>query len=288
MAQALQMSAQTLPSVQDGLQAYLQRVSQIPLLTPEEELALATRLHEEGDLAAAQQLVISNLRFVVSIARGYMGYGLQFADLVQEGTIGLMKAVKRFDPTVGVRLVAFAVHWIKSEIHEFIIRNWRIVKVATTKPQRKLFFNLRSKKDKVATWFTQEEIAHVAQDLGVSPKDVVEMEARLSMHDCAFDRTNDDPEGETYTVAPSQFLEAPNSNPLDSISHANEAGFHQDKLTQALEGLDARSLDIVNERYLSETKTPLKALAKKYGVSLERIRQIEKAAIASLKEAVSE
>lgn len=287
MAQALQVTDQNLPSVQDGLQKYLQRVSQIPLLTEAEERSLALRFHEQGDLEAAQQLVISNLRFVASIARGYMGYGLAFGDLVQEGTIGLMKAVKRFDPNMGVRLVAFAVHWIKAEMHEYIIRNWRIVKVATTKAQRKLFFNLRGKKNKLATWFTQEEVDSVAKDLGVSAKDVVEMEARLSMHDAAYDMPSaESDQGETYTVAPAQYLTAPNADPFDVVSQNNEDGYQQDELQSALSKLDARSLDILKERYLKDKKTSLKVLAQKYQVSLERIRQIEKAAIKTLKDEI--
>lgn len=287
MAQALQMTNYNLPTVQDGLQAYLQRVSQIPLLTEQEEKELALRFHQHGDLQAAQKLVLSNLRFVASIARGYMGYGLAMADLIQEGTIGLMKAVKRFDPEMGVRLVAFAVHWIKSEIHEFIIRNWRIVKIATTKAQRKLFFNLRGKKKDVSTWFSAAEVENVAKDLGVSAKDVVEMEARLNMHDTTFDAPADESsKGQTYTLVPEQYLEAENANPLEAISDVNESKFHQEKLYNALQKLDARSLDILQERYLSEEKTGLKELAAKYNVSLERIRQIEKAAINTLKEEI--
>lgn len=288
MSQALQLATCNLPLVQDGLQAYLQRVVQIPLLTEQEERELATRFHEEGNLQAAQKLVLSNLRFVVSIARGYMGYGLALADLIQEGTVGLMKAVKRFDPTQGVRLVAFAVHWIKSEIHEFVIRNWRIVKIATTKAQRKLFFNLRSKK-KQLTWFSQDELDSVAHDLGVSPKDVMEMEARLNMSDTTFDAPAGDAEssGSAYMAAPEHYLIAPQANPLDTLADTSEGSYRQEKLQSALENLDDRSLDIVKNRYLSEEKSSLKALASKYNVSLERIRQIEKAAILSLRKMIA-
>ncbi len=291
MTTKTQTTAIALPVVQDGLQTYLQRVHEIPLLTPEQEFELAKRLHDEGDMEAAQQLVISNLRFVVSIARGYMGYGLQMADLVQEGTVGLMKAVKRFDPNVGVRLVGFAVHWIKSEIHEFVIRNWRIVKVATTKPQRKLFFNLRGHKKKLA-WFTKEEAESVAKDLGVPLKDVLEMESRLHAHDAVFDAPVNDDE-DSYTYSPQQYLTADDANsigddPLQVLSVGNLAAVQQEKLASALKQLDARSLDIISSRYLVDKKVGLKVLAEKYDVSLERIRQIEKVAINSLKDAVSE
>lgn len=290
MTEHTHSTAIALPAVQDGLQVYLQRVGETPLLTAEEEFELARRLHDEGDLQAAQKLVLSNLRFVISIARNYMGYGLQLSDLIQEGTIGLMKAVKRFDPNVGVRLVGFAVHWIKSEIHEFVIRNWRIVKVATTKSQRKLFFNLRGQKKRLA-WFTQAEAEAVAKDLGVSTKDVMEMESRLHGQDMAFDAPQDDhDEGHTYTVAPQQYLTSQDStdNPLHSLSTDNLASHRQEQMAEALQQLDARSLDIITNRYLVEKKVALKVLAEKYGVSLERIRQIEKAAIDSLKAAVSE
>lgn len=286
MTQALQLKKMNLPVVQDGMQAYMQRINQIPLLTPEEEHELAMRFQTEGDLQAAQQLVLSNLRFVASIARQYMGYGLAFGDLVQEGTIGLMKAVKRFDPKVGVRLVAFAVHWIKSEIHEYVIRNWRIVKVATTKSQRKLFFNLRSQKDRLG-WFSKEEVESVAKDLGVSPKDVLEMESRLNAHDAAFDAPHEE-EGETYTHAPQQYLESNEVDPLHALEDGNLEDHRQMQLSLALENLDERSLEVLKARYLIEQKTPLKELAEKYGISVERVRQIEKAAIEKIKAAVSE
>jgi RNA polymerase sigma-32 factor len=216
-----------------------------------------------------------------------MGYGLQMADLVQEGTVGLMKAVKRFDPNVGVRLVGFAVHWIKSEIHEFVIKNWRIVKVATTKPQRKLFFNLRGHKKKLA-WFTKDEVESVAKDLGVSTKDVLEMESRLNAHDAVFDAPVNEDE-DSYTYSPQQYLTDENSigtDPLQALSSDSLASFQQEKLGSALQQLDARSLDIISSRYLVDKKVGLKVLAEKYGVSLERIRQIEKAGIESLKDSV--
>lgn len=286
MSTALQMTAYNLPSVQDGLQAYLQRVQQIPLLSAEEERDLAVAYHQQGDLQAAQKLILSNLRFVASIARTYSGYGLALADLIQEGTIGLMKAVKRFDPFLGVRLVAFAVHWIKSEIHEFVIRNWRIVKIATTKSQRKLFFKLRGKKSRLA-WFTQEEVAVVAKDLGVLPQEVIEMESRLHGKDMTFDMPVNEDSGDTYVVTPEQYLEANEGDPLQALAHSNEQESQEGKLKSALESLDPRSLDIVTERYLNEEKLSLKDLAAKYKVSLERIRQIEKAAILALKKMIT-
>lgn len=286
MSTALQITSYNLPSVQDGLQAYLQRIQQIPLLSAEEERDLAVAYHQQGDLQAAQKLVLSNLRFVASIARTYTGYGLALADLIQEGTIGLMKAVKRFDPALGVRLVAFAVHWIKSEIHEFVIRNWRIVKIATTKAQRKLFFKLRGKKNHLA-WFTQEEVAVVAKDLGVLPQEVIEMESRLNSKDMAFDMPINEELGDTYVVTPEQYLEAQEGDPLQALAHSNEQINQQAKLKGALEALDPRSLDIVTERYLNEEKSSLKDLAAKYKVSLERIRQIEKSAILALKKMIT-
>ncbi len=283
----LQLTKVTLPSVaKDGLHAYLQKINEIPLLTPEEERALATRYQEKGDLLAAQQLVLSHLRYVVRIAKQYSGYGLQVNDLIQEGTIGLMKAVKKFDPTLKVRLVSFAVHWIKSEIHEFVIRNWRIVKVATTKAQRKLFFNLRTAKKRLG-WFTQDEVNAVAQDLGVSAKDVLEMEARLNAHDETFDPIVADDDETTYT--PESYLAAPiNSSPEYEVIEGNFERCVHDNLQSALNTLDPRSLDIVSNRYLveDEEKAPLKDLAQKHGVSLERIRQLENAAIGKLRQAM--
>lgn len=272
-----------LPSL-GNIESYVQAVNAFPILTHEEEIALATRFQQEGDLRAAETLVLSNLRYVARIAHGYKGYGLAFADLVQEGSIGLMKAVKRFDPAVGVRLISFAVHWIKSEIHDFVIGNWRIVKIATTKAQRKLFFNLR-RKQRVGSSFTVEEMNVVAQDLGVSPKDVLEMELRLSAHDAAFDMTEEESNYEdNFIAAPAQYLQAPDLNPLDSLESSNTLENAHENLTLALEKLDTRSQDVVKKRWLQEDKMTLKELADHYQVSIERIRQIENVAIQKLKE----
>ncbi len=268
-----------LPSL-GSIESYCASVNALPLLSQEEEQELAIRFRDEGDLVAAQKLVLSQLRYVVRIAKGFMGYGLGFADLVQEGTVGLMKAVKRFDPTVGVRLVTFAVHWIKSEIHEFVIKNWRIVKVATTKAQRKLFFNLRRNKGRLG-WFTQEEIASVAEDLGVSTKDVLEMEQRLSAHDATFDRTSSEDDDGVY--APSDYLESSDGCPSLLIGQAKQADDNQQKLVLALDQLDPRSKDIVMKRWLADKKTTLKKLAEEYGVSIERVRQIEQSAFEKMR-----
>lgn len=263
----------TLPVLADGLQSYLQQVNAIPLLSPEAEYEYARRFQEEGDIFAAQQLVLSHLRYVVKVARTYSGYGLALADLIQEGTIGLMKAVKRFDPEVGVRLVSFAVHWIKGEIHEFVIRNWRIVKPVTTKAQRKLFFN----KGRLG-WFSKAEVEAVAQDLGVSPAEVLEMEGRLNAHD---DSLSEDLEQKgLYLPAPLE------SEPAYLVDQASWQETAQESLMAALEKLDPRSQAIVAKRWLNEEKTSLKDLAAEYGVSIERIRQLEKAAIDKLKDAI--
>lgn len=271
------MQPLSLPVPTDGLQHYLQRIQAFPLLSEAEESDLAKRYREEGDLMAAQRLVVSHLRYVVRIARMYSGYGLALADLIQEGTIGLMKAVKRFDPKLGVRLVSFAVHWIKSEIHEFIIRNWRIVKVATTKAQRKLFFNLRKAKKRLG-WFSSEEVQQVAQDLGVSPKEVVEMESRLNAQDAAFDA----PLGQEETIiAPEQYLEAEGG--VSAMVEEDWAGQMQAHLQEALYALDERSRDIVSQRLLTVPKTSLRELAEKYQISIERVRQLEVLAMAKLK-----
>ncbi|MCS5712684.1 RNA polymerase sigma factor RpoH [Candidatus Berkiella aquae] len=264
----------------DGLQAYMQQVNAEPLLSAEEEYSLAKRFREEGDLLAAQRLVLSHLRYVVRIAKMYSGYGLQVADLIQEGSIGLMKAVKRFDPDMKVRLVSFAVHWIKSEIHEFVIRNWRIVKVATTKAQRKLFFKLRQAKRRLG-WFSQQEVLDVANDLGVTPKDVMEMENRLNAHDASFDMDEDD-DGEN--VSPSYYLSAPqNADPAYSVLEGNSEEEAQAQLQVALQTLDPRTLDIVSKRWLQEPKASLKELAQSYDISLERVRQLENAGLKKLR-----
>ena len=270
-----------------SLESYIQAVASVPVLSAEEEKSLAERYRQHEDLAAAQQLVLSNLRFVVHVARGYSGYGLPQADLIQEGNIGLMKAVKRFDPAVGVRLISFAVHWIRAEIHEYILRNWRIVKVATTKAQRKLFFNLRSAKKRLG-WLNHEEVENVAKDLGVSSRDVLEMESRLSGHDIGFDGREGDDDDNHSTPAPSGWLQQESDNEPALLLEADEwADFQRDQLHSALAKLDARSRDIISKRWLSESKTTLQELANEYGVSAERIRQLEANAIRKLKAAVA-
>jgi RNA polymerase sigma-32 factor len=283
MAKEIQLISHTLPST-GSIEAYTASVNAFPVLSADEEVELATRFREQEDLVAAQKLVLSQLRYVVRIAKGYMGYGLQFADLVQEGSVGLMKAVKRFDPSKQVRLVSFAVHWIKSEIHEFVIRNWRIVKVATTKSQRKLFFNLRRNKKRLG-WFSQEELQTVAQDLGVPVKDVLEMEMRLNAHDASFEKTTDDNDdgGHTYHYSPSELLESPDLDPMQEVAISAQTQDSLQRLTHGLEGLDTRSRDIVQSRWLSDKKATLKALAQKYDISIERVRQIEKAAFEKIK-----
>ncbi|MCG8613882.1 MAG: RNA polymerase sigma factor RpoH, partial [Pseudomonadales bacterium] len=263
-----------------NLESYIQAVNTIPLLSADEERELAERLHEDSDLEAARQLVMSHLRFVVHIAKSYSGYGLAQADLIQEGNVGLMKAVKRFNPEYGVRLVSFAVHWIKAEIHEFILRNWRIVKVATTKAQRKLFFNLRSAKKKLA-WLTHDEVNSVAADLGVDPQVVREMEGRLSSYDAAFDAPVNESEENVYS--PSLYLEAQGSNPEEEVASQRDGSNQNALLLEAIEQLDERARDIVRARWLSDEKLTLHDLAAKYDVSAERIRQIESAAMKKLK-----
>lgn len=266
-----------------NLDAYTSLVHTIPVLTAEEEHDLATRLQRDGDLDAAQRLVLSHLRFVVRIAKGYSGYGLPVADLIQEGNIGLMKAVKRFDPEKGVRLVSFAVHWIRAEIHEYVIRNWRIVKIATTKAQRKLFFNLRSAKQRLG-WLNQEEVEAVAEDLGVTPANVMEMERRLAQPDTSFDLPNDSDDDEAH-YSPVAYLAAPeNADPSQQLEHDDYEDYQQHKLTNALATLDDRSRDIIAQRWLGDgEKATLHTLADQYQVSAERIRQIENNAMKKLK-----
>ncbi|MBE9532616.1 MAG: RNA polymerase sigma factor RpoH [Proteobacteria bacterium] len=265
------------------LNSYSNIVHNTPLLTAEEEYDLATRLQEDGDRDAAQRLVLSHLRFVNRIAKGYSGYGLPVADLVQEGNIGLMKAVKRFDPTKGVRLVSFAVHWIRAEIHEYVIRNWRIVKIATTKAQRKLFFNLRSAKKRLG-WLNKEEVEAVAKDLDVTPENVMDMERRLSQPDASFDLPSDSDDEES-TFSPVAYLTAPeNSDPSQELEQADFSNHQHQKLLDALATLDERSRDIVSQRWLNEDgKSTLHTLAAQYQVSAERIRQIESNAMKKLK-----
>ena len=263
-----------------SLDAYLDRVSRIPVLSREQERELADRFRRENDLEAARELVLSHLRFVVHIARGYSGYGLPMGDLVQEGNVGLMKAVKRFDPTVNVRLVSFAVHWIRAEIHEYVLRNWRLVKIATTKAQRKLFFNLRRLKKNLA-WLSAEETAAVARDLGVSPGEVTEMEKRLAARDMSFDPTPESDEDEVYS--PAAYLPAADSDPAERVENAEWESDAADRLQQALQRLDERSRDILQRRWMAEDKATLHELADKYGVSAERIRQIESNALGKLR-----
>jgi RNA polymerase sigma-32 factor len=263
-----------------SLDSYIDRVSQIPVLSKEDEVALAVRFRSEADLDAARQLVLSHLRFVVHIARGYLGYGLPMGDLVQEGNVGLMKAVKRFDPTVGVRLVSFAVHWIRAEIHEYVLRNWRLVKVATTKSQRKLFFNLRKMKKNLA-WLSEAETAAVARDLGVDVADVREMEQRLSARDMSFDPTPESDEDETYS--PAMYLPASNADPAVEVENEEWEEDSTERLSMALEKLDERSRSILKRRWMSEDKATLHELADEYGISAERVRQVESNAINKLK-----
>jgi RNA polymerase sigma-32 factor len=273
-----------LPVPSGSLDAYLQAINAIPVLSAEDERALAVRLHEDNDLVAARKLIMSHLRFFAHIARGYSGYGLPLADLIQEGNIGLMKAVKRFDPQVGVRLVSFAVYWIRAEIHEFILRNWRIVKVATTKAQRKLFFNLRSAKKRLG-WLNRNEVETVAKDLGVSPKEVLEMESRMSGQDVAFDLRDDD--DEDNTVAPAAYLQTASVGPDEELEATQWEAHNHDRLQAALSTLDDRSQEIMQRRWLDDSKATLQDLANKYEVSAERIRQLENNAIKKLRNALS-
>lgn len=267
-----------------SLEAYIHYVNQIPLLSQAEELDLATRLQKNNEIEAAKTLVLSHARYVVKIAKGYLGYGLPLNDLIQEGNIGLMKAVKRFDPAMGVRLVTFAVHWIKSEIHEFVLRNWRIVKVATTKAQRKLFFNLRKAKKRLG-WCTQEEMTDIANDLGVKPSVVREMEMRLNSLDTSFDVHDEDNE-ESTSLIPVNFLADHRYNPEHQLETSNwleQSGIH---LHSALDQLDNRSKEILKARWLDENKLTLQDLADKYHISAERVRQLEKMAMQKLKSAL--
>lgn len=274
MSNALVASNFPVPSALGSLDAYISAVHRVPMLTPEEEQALARTYLEDGDIDSARKMVMSHLRFVVHVARGYSGYGLQIGDLIQEGNIGLMKAVKRFDPDQGVRLVSFAVHWIRAEMHEFILRNWRIVKVATTKAQRKLFFNLRKSKKRLG-WMNNEEVNTVAKELGVPPATVREMEARLSGRDIAFDAPTDD--DEDAKPSPGMFLEDhQNADPYFSVESDSEEESALSTLHQGLNKLDERSRDIIQRRWLKDSeKATLQELADEYGVSAERIRQIE-------------
>lgn len=261
--------------------SYLSTVSHTPQLTPEEEHDLAVRYRDEGDLDAARKLVMSNLRFVAHVARGYNGYGLPLADVMQEGNVGLMKAVKRFNPDVGVRLVSFAIHWIRAEIHEYVIKNWRIVKVATTKAQRKLFFNLRKSK-KGLGWLSKEDAEAIAENLNVDLKIVYQMEERLDGRDMSFDMPMESSSDDNIS-APEHYLEQQEGDPASLLEQADWVGHKENLLSQALSGLDERSQDILKSRWLSEKKSTLHELADRYGVSAERIRQLEKNAMKKLK-----
>lgn len=268
-----------------SIEAYLQYVNQIPLLSAEEELDLATRLQVNNELGAAKGLILAHLRYVVRVAKGYLGYGLPLADLIQEGNIGLMKAVRRFNPKLGVRLVTFAMHWIKAEIHEYILRNWRIVKVATTKAQRKLFFNLRSMKKHLG-WMSNKEVSDIATDLGVKEEAVREMELRLASTDASFDAHPDDEDD--HVIAPSAFLEDHRFNPATSVEKSDWFDQSSDIVYEALGMLDERSQDIIRTRWLDENKLTLHELADKYQISAERVRQLEKNAMLKLRNALSE
>ena len=262
------------------IDAYISAAYQLPMLTVEQERNFAERLRDNDDLDAAKALVMSHLRFVVRVARGYSGYGLPLPDLIQEGTVGLMKAVRRFNPDVGVRLVSFAVHWVKAEIHEYVLRNWRIVKIATTKAQRKLFFNLRSSKKRLG-WFTQAEVEGVAQDLGVKPETVLEMEGRLNNYDVAFDGYTDEEEG--MATAPVSYLSDVSMEPARNLEREDSDSHEKAELYKAMADLDERSREILQARWLSESKATLHELADRFGVSAERIRQVEKRAMQKLK-----
>ncbi|WP_386688270.1 RNA polymerase sigma factor RpoH [Lonepinella sp. MS14437] len=276
--------AQMMLVPQGNLEGYIRAANEYPMLTADEEKELAERLYYKEDLEAAKALILSHLRFVIHVARGYSGYGLPQADLIQEGNIGLMKAVKRFNPEVGVRLVSFAVHWIKAEIHEYVLRNWRIVKVATTKAQRKLFFNLRKTKQRLG-WFNENEVDLVANELGVSKQDVIEMESRMTGADVGFDLPNDESEEETF--APSMYLEDKSSNFAAELENENFENQAVDQLTVAMKSLDERSQDIIKARWLDDNKATLHDLAAKYNISAERVRQLETNALKKLKSAVS-
>ena len=282
MSKSIQSTALVLPK-SGSIESYMQSAYSIPMLTVDRERELATRLYNDNDLQAAQELIMSHLRFVIHVAKSYSGYGLAQSDLIQEGNVGLMKAVKRFNPEVGVRLVSFAVHWIKAEIHEFVLRNWRIVKVATTKAQRKLFFNLRKNKKRLG-WFSRDEVSNVAEILGVSEKDVLEMESRMSNQDQAFELSSDEDDGSSSTgFSPAQYLEDKESDLSDSVEATDWSAHSNKRLSNALVNLDERSQHIIQARWLSEDKTTLQDLANKYEISAERVRQLEKNALNKLK-----
>jgi len=280
MTNALVPALQTTGLSAGSLDAYIRQINSVPMLSASEERELAVRLQQETDLAAAQQLILSNLRFVVKIARGYSGYGLPLADLIQEGNIGLMKAVKRFSPDHEVRLISYAVHWIKSEIHEFVLKNWRIVKVATTKPQRKLFFKLRSSKKRLG-WFSHEEVQDVAETLGVKPETVLEMESRLSGSDITFDAPESDDDESNFS--PAAYLTDDRKDPAQQLEHEDLRSQHLSLMSSSLDKLDDRSKSIIQRRWLNEEKSTLHELAAEYNISAERVRQLEKNAINKLR-----
>ena len=271
-----------IPLPTGSLEQYIRAAFAIPVLSAEEERALALRLQTENDLDAAAKLVMSHLRFVIRVARGYSGYGLALGDLIQEGNIGLMKAVKRFDPDAGVRLVSYAVHWVRAEMHEFILRNWRIVKIATTKAQRKLFFNLRSKKQRLG-WLNQDEVNGIAEDLGVKPEVVLEMESRLSGQDIGFDLSAADDDEDTRCFAPAAYLTDASNDPAMTVEQQELSSTNSSDLFEALKTLDERSRIILEERWLTDEKSTLHELAARFEISAERIRQLEKNAIGKLK-----
>nr|WP_119343892.1 RNA polymerase sigma factor RpoH [Facilibium subflavum] len=289
MGKDLVVKKNTLPipalSDTDGLDSYIQFVNSVPMLTEDEEKALAERLRYQHDIDAAQRLIMSHLRFVVKVARGFSGYGLPITDLIQEGNIGLMKAVRRFDPEIGVRLVSFAVHWVKAEMHEYILKNWRIVKIATTKSQRKLFFNLRSNKSRLG-WFSDAEVQSVAKELGVKPETVLEMEKRMNAYDMAFDAPVEEGDDE-HSFNPSMYLEDHSNNPETVAENEDFEEKIQHKLQHAIDGLDDRSRDIILSRWFADEKLTLHDLAAKYEVSAERVRQLEETAMQKLKSAVA-
>lgn len=271
-----------------SIDAYIYSVNQIPMLSAEEELDCAKRFQDDGDVEGARSLVLAHLRYVVRVARGYLGYGLPLSDLIQEGNVGLMKAVKRFDPKIGVRLVSFAVHWIKAEIHDYVLQNWRIVKVATTKSQRKLFFNLRKMKKRLG-WMHPEEVDAVANDLGVTREEVLVMEQRLNAMDASFDGDDSDDEDGSAKVAPAGYLQAANSDPAQLYEQNNSETQSREQLHLALSRLDERSQDILQQRWLLDNKAiTLHDLADKYGISAERVRQLEKNAMKKLREFMEE
>jgi len=280
-SQALISHNLPIPSALGSLDAYINAVSRVPVLSVEDEQKLARAYRDNDDLDAARHLVMAHLRFVVHVARGYQGYGLGMGDLIQEGNIGLMKAVKRFDPDQGVRLVSFAVHWVRAEMHEFILRNWRIVKVATTKAQRKLFFNLRKSKKRLG-WLNAAEVSAVAKDLNVSEREVLEMESRLSGRDVAFDAPDDD-DNDHAPPSPSAYLVAVNADPAAAYERENHDDNQLELLREGLAGLDQRSREILQKRFLAENKATLHELAEEYGVSAERIRQLEANALKKMK-----